>query len=178
MCETPNNEGGGAISPHFRIYMMIYFCMIAAVVIFDQAVKYFISSGMITGQTIPVIENVVHITYVRNEGAAFSMWEQQWIILIVLPAAALAAGLILIFRKHRTWSKCMLTAVSFICGGGIGNLIDRVSNGYVIDMFDCRFISFIDFPVFNVADIFICVGCGLLLLDVIFLEGRRSRNEG
>ena len=87
---------------------------------------------------------------------------------------ALAAGLVLIYIKRETWSRLTLLSVALICGGGIGNLMDRIIHGYVVDMFDCRFFPFFDFPVFNVADISICVGCGLLLLDVIFLEGKRQ----
>jgi signal peptidase II len=59
-----------------------------------------------------------------------------------------------------------------ICGGGIGNLIDRIMQGYVVDMFDFRV-----FPVFNIADIFVCAGCGLMLIYVIFLERKNGDNE-
>ncbi len=148
---------------------MIYYLIIAAAVILDRAVKYITVSDLAPGSTIPVIENVFHITYVRNTGAAFSMWEEQWPLLVLLPMVIMAAGLVLVFFKRRTWSRAMLTAVSFICGGGIGNLIDRITRGYVVDMFDFRV-----FPVFNIADIFICVGCGLLLLDVLVLERKRN----
>jgi signal peptidase II len=65
-----------------------------------------------------------------------------------------------------------MTAVSFICGGGLGNLIDRITAGYVVDIFDFRV-----FPVFNIADIFICVGCGLMILDVLILERKNERHE-
>ena len=153
---------------------MIYYLIIAAIIVSDRIVKLLVSSNLAVGETIPLIENVFHITYVQNRGAAFSMWEQQWIILVALPAVVLAAGLASIWIKRTKWSRVTLTSVAFICGGGIGNLIDRIARGYVVDMFDCRFIPGIDFPVFNVADIFICVGCGLLLLDVIFLEGKRA----
>lgn len=63
-------------------------------------------------------------------------------------------------------------AIAFICGGGLGNLIDRIWQGYVVDLFDFRV-----FPVFNIADIFICVGCGLLLLDVLFSERKKKHDE-
>lgn len=66
----------------------------------------------------------------------------------------------------------MNLAIAFICGGGLGNLIDRITQGYVVDLFDFRV-----FPVFNIADIFICVGCGLLLLDV-FVAERKKRHDG
>ena len=66
----------------------------------------------------------------------------------------------------------MNLAIAFICGGGLGNLIDRITQGYVVDLFDFRV-----FPVFNIADIFICVGCGLLLLNV-FVSERKKRHDG
>ena len=148
---------------------MIYYLIIAAAVVLDRAVKYITVSDMAPGSTIPVIENVFHITYVRNTGAAFSMWEEQWLLLVLLPMVIMAAGLVLVFFKRNVWSRTMLTAVSFICGGGIGNLVDRITRGFVVDMFDFRV-----FPVFNIADIFICVGCGLLLLGVLVLERKRN----
>lgn len=144
----------------------------------DQLVKYAVFSGMSAGESIPVIEDIFHITYVQNRGAAFSMWEQQWLVLIVIPLLAIGAGLVLMFMKRNKWSRPMLVAIAFICGGGLGNLIDRISHGFVVDMFDCRFFPLFDFPVFNVADIFICIGCGLLLLDVIILEGKREGKNG
>lgn len=172
MSKIQNIKGGGAATPRF-LYMVYYF-IAAGIIILDQIVKYAVQNGMYTGQTIPLMENVFHLTFVQNRGAAFSMWEQQWIILVAFPAVILTAGLVAMWMKRLKWSRLMLTSVTFICGGGIGNLIDRIVRGYVVDMFDCRFIPGIDFPVFNVADIFICVGCGLLLLNVIFLEGKRA----
>lgn len=151
---------------------MIYYLIVLAVIIGDRVVKYLVSSGMMPYETIPVIDNVFHITYVQNTGAAFSMWENQWILLVLLPSVALMAGLVLIFIKRNTWSRLMLTAVAFICGGGLGNLIDRIQMGYVVDMFDFRV-----FPVFNIADIFVCTGCGLLLLDILLSE-RKNKKGG
>lgn len=150
---------------------MIYCFIILASVALDRAVKYAVSSGMFPGESIPVIDGVFHITYIQNRGAAFSIMEGQWAFLIALPCAALIAGTALIILKRRKWHRLMLTAVALICGGGIGNLIDRVTKGYVVDMFDFRV-----FPVFNAADIFICTGCGLLLLYVLFFE-RSDRGE-
>jgi len=149
---------------------MIYYFIIAATVILDAVVKYAVHSNMDVGQSIPVFENVFHITYIQNQGAAFSMWQQQWMVLIGLPLIIIAVCLVLIFVKRKIWSRLMLTSISFICAGGIGNLIDRISQGYVVDMFDFRV-----FPVFNIADIFVCVGCGLMVLDVVLSE-RKNRN--
>ena len=119
--------------------------MTAAVILVDQLVKRAVLSNMTVGETIPLLENIFHITYVQNRGAAFSMWEQQWVVLIVIPAVALAAGLVLIYIKRETWSRLTLLSVALICGGGIGNLMDRIMQGYVVDMFDCRFFPFFGF---------------------------------
>ena len=151
---------------------MIYYLIAAAVIVFDRVVKKLVVSNMVPWETIPVIEDIFHFTYVQNRGAAFSMWQGQWIILIGFPLAAIAVGLILIYLKRNKWDKLMLTSVAIICGGGVGNLIDRIMLGYVVDLFDFRV-----FPVFNIADIFICVGCGLMILDVLFFERKNSSNE-
>ena len=151
---------------------MIYYLIAAAVIVFDRVVKKLVVSNMVPWETIPVIEDIFHFTYVQNRGAAFSMWQGQWIILIGFPLAAIAVGLILIYLKRNKWDKLMLTSVAMICGGGLGNLIDRIMLGYVVDLFDFRV-----FPVFNIADIFICVGCGLMILDVLFFERKNNSNE-
>ncbi|MBQ3184648.1 MAG: signal peptidase II [Firmicutes bacterium] len=151
---------------------MIYYLIAAAVIVFDRVVKKLVVSNMVPWETIPVIEDIFHFTYVQNRGAAFSMWQGQWIILIGFPLAAIAVGLILIYLKRNKWDKLMLTSVAMICGGGLGNLIDSIMLGYVVDLFDFRV-----FPVFNIADIFICVGCGLMILDVLFFERKNSSNE-
>ena len=139
---------------------------------FDRVVKLIVSTNMSPWETIPVIEDVFHFTFVQNRGAAFSMWQEQWIILIGLPLVVIAIGFVIIFLMRKKWDKAMLTAIAFICGGGLGNLIDRMTLGYVVDMFDFRV-----FPVFNIADIFICVGCGLMVLDVLLLERKNNSNE-
>jgi len=164
----------GALSPRFSIRVILYYLVAAVIIAVDQAVKRVVASNMYPGQSIPLINDALHITYVRNQGAAFSMWQQQWVILIVLPAVVLIAALVLICIKGKTWHPCILLSVSFICGGGIGNVVDRISQGYVVDFLDCRFIPFMDFPVFNIADIFVCVGCGLLLFYVIFVDGKKE----
>ncbi len=151
---------------------MVYYLIIAAVIIFDRVVKKVVATNMYPWETIPVIEDVFHLTFVQNRGAAFSMWQEQWIILIGLPLVVIAIGFVIIFLMRKKWDKVMLTAIAFICGGGLGNLIDRMSLGYVVDMFDFRV-----FPVFNIADIFICVGCGLMILDVLLVERKNNSNE-
>ena len=151
---------------------MIYYLIAAAAVIIDRIVKRLVVMNMEPWETIPIIEDVFHFTYVQNQGAAFSLWEQQWIILIGFPAAAVLTGFVLMLVFRKTWSRCMMMSIAFICGGGLGNLIDRITIGYVVDLFDFRV-----FPVFNIADIFICVGCGLMILDVMLLERKNAGHE-
>lgn len=153
-------------------FHMVYFLIVIGVILLDHLVKYAVASQMVPGESIPVISEIFHITYVQNRGAAFSMMQGQWVFLILLPCAAILTALIILFWKRKNWNICMNLAIAFICGGGLGNLIDRITQGYVVDLFDFRV-----FPVFNIADIFICVGCGLLLLDV-FITERKKRHDG
>ena len=151
---------------------MIYYLIIAVILVIDRITKSLVSTNMAVGDTIPLIENIFHLTYVQNRGAAFSMWEQQWLILVLLPAVVMAAGMAVLYIKRKTWNKAYLLSIAFICGGGLDNLIDRVVQGYVVDFFDFRV-----FPVFNIADIFICAGCGLLLLYILVFERKHDSNE-
>ena len=151
---------------------MIYYLIAAAVILLDRGVKIIEVSNMEPWETIPIIEDVFHFTYVQNRGAAFSMWQEQWLVIIVLPLVVIMIGFVLIHLMRKKWDRLMLMAVAFICSGGLGNLIDRIIYGYVVDIFDFRI-----FPVFNIADIFICVGCGLMILDVLFFERKNSSNE-
>lgn len=151
---------------------MIYFILVIAIIALDRAVKYWISSGMNPGDTIPVIENIFHITYIQNTGAAFSMMEGQRAFLVALPLLVTIVGLVLIVIKRKTWHQMLLYAIAMVCAGGIGNFIDRATIGYVVDMFDFRV-----FPVFNVADIFVCVGCGLIVLYILFIDGKDSKSK-
>ena len=151
---------------------MVYFIVLAAVIVLDRIVKIMVSTGMVPGQSIPVVENVFHITYIRNTGAAFSIFEGQRTLLIVIPLVIMAVGLVLLIIKRKTWHPLLNLAISMICAGGIGNLADRAVRGYVVDMFDFRF-----FPVFNVADIFVCIGCGLIVLYVLVIDGRKSKKS-
>lgn len=151
---------------------MVYFIIIAAVIAIDRVVKWVTSTNMTVGSTIPVIENVFHITYVQNRGAAFSMMEGKALVLLVLPAVVMIVGMVLLILKRKTWHPMLCTGIAFVCAGGLGNFVDRAFNGYVVDMFDFRV-----FPVFNVADIFVCVGCGLILLYVLVMEDRKGKQQ-
>ena len=131
---------------------------IAGIILLDQIVKLIVRSSMYIGQSIPVIKDIFHITYVQNRGAAFNMLDGKSLVLILIPAIAIAIG-VWYMEKHLEEHWTLLVSLVLVIAGGIGNLIDRCFMGFVTDMFDFRI-----WPVFNVADIAVCVGAGLLIL--------------
>ena len=136
------------------------YLFIAAILLVDQISKYVIRTKMFLGQSIPLLEGVFHITYVQNRGAAFNTFDGMQTFLQVVSLGALAVA-IWYMERHLSDHWTLLLSLVLVISGGIGNLIDRLALGYVTDLFD---FCLIDFPVFNVADIAICVGCGLLVL--------------
>lgn len=153
---------------------MIYtIILIIAGIIADQVTKKLAVTNLSDISTYPLIENVLHFTYVENRGAAFGMLaDHRWVFMLLSAAALIAMIVWLIIEKPRSlWTR---TSAALIISGGIGNMIDRVMLGYVVDFIDCRFI---DFYVFNVADSLVCVGCGMLLVGVIYSEIREMKNK-
>ena len=150
----------------------MHYILIAALAALDQTVKYLVRANMKPGETIPVIENILHITYVRNDGGAFSILQGHTVLLTVIPAALILAVLTYIHRNRGDCGACLMAALSMICAGGIGNLIDRVRFSAVVDFIDFRV-----FPVFNVADVCVCCGCGLILVGMLF-SGKRPGEGG
>ncbi len=140
--------------------------IIAAAVALDQWTKSLAVSHLQPIGSYPLIENILHFTYVENRGAAFGMLaNHRWVFMVL---STLAIGLMLFWLlKERPKSKWVQVAGAMIIGGGIGNMIDRVVLGYVVDFIDVRAI---DFYVFNVADSFVCVGCGMILCWALYME--------
>ena len=135
-------------------------------IVADQIVKYWAATDLQARGTIPLWEGVFHLTYCENTGAAFSMFSgQRWMLLGV--TIVLLAGLL--FALHKNWMQNAFGRMSLrlIIGGAIGNMIDRFLLGYVVDLFDFRLIHF---PIFNVADILLCVGVGMMMLYILFME--------
>lgn len=139
----------------------------AVIVIVDQVTKYLTIANIPLGGFVEAIPGLFHLTYVRNFGAAFSSFEgQQWLFAIIF--ALFTAGIIYDFTKnYLPFTKLERWLVAAIYGGGLGNMIDRLRFGYVVDMIS---VDFMDFPVFNVADCFITCGCILLLAHLIFFN--------
>ena len=150
----------------------MYFLLVALlVIIFDQLTKYYVVSNFYLGESVPVIENIFHWTYILIPGAAFGMFEgNRWFFVII--AIGVLVGIWYMKDEINEGGWMMQYGAALFGGGAIGNLIDRARSGLVIDFFDFRI-----WPVFNVADIAICVGVAMILWKVLqteFLTNEKS----
>ena len=148
---------------------MQYFVLFFAILILDQVSKEMIHLNMSLGESNAVLDDIFHITYIRNTGAAFSILNQHTVFLGVFAGIMVVTILVFVFLKRKKVHFMMLTALIMIAAGGTGNVIDRLMRGYVIDFFDFRI-----FPVFNIADIFVTVGCVFLVVYVLFLDRKKA----
>ncbi|MRR34964.1 signal peptidase II [bacterium] len=162
------------MKPNYRIFSAVT----AASLVIDQATKILVDRTMDLYQSIPVIDGLFSITYVRNKGAAFSFlsnfdYRRPFFVAITLVAMV---AIIVTFRKLRDDQRLAAFSLSLIFSGAVGNLIDRVRLGEVIDFLDVYWKTH-HWPAFNVADSAICVGVALLALDMIREERRQPRHR-
>ena len=155
--------------------MFLYYSLfVALIVIADHVAKYFTVLYISAAGAQPFIPGILQITYVRNTGAAFSSFEgQQWLFALIF---LVLTGLIFweYFKKPMGFTKLERFCIAAIYGGGLGNMIDRVRLGYVVDMLET---TFMDFPVFNVADCFITCGCIALFASLAFCNKAIWKDE-
>lgn len=137
----------------------------------DQVTKALVTSSFTPGESLPLIPHVLHLTYVQNTGAAFGLFKGQQGLFIVVSAVVIAWMIAQLARgSTRTWSTRWGCAL--ILGGAVGNVIDRLRFGYVIDFLDLRV-----WPVFNVGDSAITVGVTLLLVHALFDSKRQATSD-
>ena len=149
---------------------MFYVILAVLLVVADQAVKFAVRANIGLGQSIPFIPHVLDLAYVQNTGAAFSILHQHtWLLTLT----SVVVVLVMCWFTARGFFKNALGrwAAALVLAGGMGNLIDRVVFGAVTDMFRT---TFIDFPIFNVADCCITIGVPLLFLYVLLYMGREK----
>ncbi|HHV94924.1 MAG TPA: signal peptidase II [Clostridiaceae bacterium] len=151
---------------------MIWILIMALIIISDQITKHIVSTNIKVGELIPVINNFFYITYHTNTGAAWGILQDKLYILIPL---TIVFSLVMFYMLFKTEHKLLKIALSFILGGAIGNLIDRVVKGSVVDFLDFYFGKF-HFPTFNIADCFIVIGT-ILLGTYIVLYGKEPEEE-
>lgn len=142
----------------------------------DQISKLLVVNLLTKTDSITIIKNFFYLTYINNDGAAFSILVGKRIFLILI-AVLVIVMLIRYIKKNNIQNKLELVSLALIIGGSLGNLMDRVVRGYVIDFLDFKIFNY-NFPIFNLADTFIVIGVFLLLLKEIRKENNLdSRNK-
>ncbi|HLF17436.1 MAG TPA: signal peptidase II [Candidatus Omnitrophota bacterium] len=137
-------------------------------VLVDRATKIFFSGILDHGESIPIIQNVFHLTLVHNTGIAFGLFKDYGIVFIVIPVIAIFLLIFNIYyyrHNNEFLDRIYIVAFSLILGGAIGNLIDRIRFGYVVDFLDFRI-----WPVFNVADSAITIGAVIIAVKCFQLS--------
>ncbi len=137
--------------------------IIAALIALDQVVKAYVVQNIALGEIKSWIPNLVSLTYLQNRGAAFSILQDQHLLFAVI-TLVVVVGAIWYLHKHMEDSFWMVLGLTLIIAGGLGNFIDRISQGFVVDMFH---LDFINFAIFNVADSYLTVGVVVLLLAML-----------
>lgn len=134
------------------------------VIILDQLAKHYVQTHMLPGMSIPLIQNVFHLTYVLNPGAAFGILEHQTVFFVAI-AGMMIAGVIWFYPRIPDGNLLLRIGIGLMVGGATGNVIDRVRSSYVVDFFDFRI-----WPVFNIADIAIVTGVFFIIIHIIYFQ--------
>lgn len=158
---------------------LLYIGIVAVGILLDQltkwlAVRYLMPTPEDPLYTVPIIKDALHLTYAENTGAAFGMLANNRWVFLIISTVAIAAMIFYLF-SGLSEGRLAGIALSMLISGGIGNMIDRVALGYVVDFIDFRLINF---AIFNGADSFVCVGAGLLILSLVLeviREGKEKR---
>lgn len=156
------------VRSQFDIFLTLI--TVTTIVFLDRFTKIYFSDALLLSESWPVIRGIFHVTLVHNTGIAFGLFKNQGIVFIIIPLIAI---ILLIFNVYyyrnnqQELSRTYIVAFSLILGGAIGNLIDRIYFGYVIDFLDFRI-----WPVFNVADSAITIGAAIILLKCIPLSAK------
>lgn len=150
------------------------FIIVLVVIIIDVVSKVLVTNNLVLNKSITIIPNFFYLTYAHNYGGAWSIFENNTLIITIISFIVILGISYYIF-KNRVTKKIEIIGYSLLLGGAIGNLIDRVISGYVIDFLDFYIFGY-DFPIFNIADIGIVIGIMLLLVSMI-LEVYKNDNK-
>ena len=164
-----------------RIFILIG--IILGIVGADQLTKWLVLKNLALGSSYEWIRNVLHFTYVQNQGAAFGILQnKRWVFLIFSTVAIVGLSIYLFRFCKQNWA--VRISVAFLIGGGIGNMIDRIAFGYVVDFIELPFlwlpVLYQYFPIFNVADSFVTVGVVILAVALIrdaFREEKEKKKQ-
>ncbi len=145
---------------------MIYGLIAAMLFAADRLTKYFIVKNVGTGETFGSVFGIFDFTYVQNQGAAWSMLSGK-IGILSLISVIFCIGVIVYWILKKPQNRLLCTALALMFSGALGNAVDRLMYGYVVDFIETKFINF---PIFNVADIAITVGAGILMVYILFFD--------
>lgn len=143
------------------------FILTIFIIIFDQVTKLMAIKYLKTSPPYIILDNFFQFHYVENYGAAFGILQNKKIFFVIITLAVVLAITFFLIKNYYEINGFMRIGLSMLLGGAIGNFIDRLRLGYVVDFISFRLINRYDFPVFNIADIFIVAGTGLILLLVL-----------
>ena len=149
--------------------MIFWSVLVVLIILFDQFTKYLVIENIGLTDSLRVIPGVIDFVYVKNTGAAFSFLANKTygIVILSIISVLFCLGVIVYIIKTKPKNKLLLLSLALMFSGAVGNVIDRIFRGFVVDFIETVFISF---PVFNVADIAITVGAVLLIIYVMFFE--------
>ena len=153
----------------------LFYCLfVIGIVAADQVTKLLVLEHIPLYSEVEAIPGLFHLTYVQNTGAAFSSFEGMRWLFVALFVVMTVLVLVEYFKKPMPFSTFERWCIAAIYGGGLGNIIDRIRLGYVVDMIE---VDFMNFPVFNVADCFITCGCILLIVHLAFFNKEFWKEE-
>ena len=152
---------------------MGYIILGIGVLLLDIMTKLVAELQLMKVNTVPLWENVFHLTYVENTGIAFGMFQNARLLFIAVSILVLVI-LAMLYTKTTNRTQWLKIGTSLVFGGAIGNLVERLAKGYVVDFLDFRLIHF---PVFNVADIAVCVGAVLLMIHFLISEEKEKTGK-
>ncbi|WP_246566761.1 signal peptidase II [Tissierella simiarum] len=144
------------------------FILSVLIVVLDQVSKLAAIRHLKGNVPYVIIENFFQLNYVENFGAAFGILQHKKILFIIITSLVVICISLFLIRNQHALNRFMKVALGMLLGGAIGNLIDRIRLGYVVDFISVKLINKYDFPVFNVADVFIVVGTVLIVILVSF----------
>jgi signal peptidase II len=155
-----------------RFFMILYLLLAGVLVAADQLIKMWAQEVLKPVVSIDIIPNVLSLYYHENFGAAWGILQgQRWLLLGVTGIVLIGLLAALMLKKFK--GPLLQTAVALILAGGVGNLLDRAlhTGGYVVDYI---YFEPINFPIFNLADVCVCIGTGLLAIYILFVEGKKK----
>ena len=154
---------------------LFYYCLVViGIVAADQVTKLLVLQNIPLYGSVDAIPGLFHFTYVQNTGAAFSSFQGMRWLFVALFVILTAALIFEYFKKPLPFTKFERFCIAAVYAGGLGNVIDRVRLGYVVDMIE---VDFVRFAVFNVADIFVTCGCIALAVSLIFFNKKFWKDE-